>query len=334
VLVAKFTLGALAMGDYWYGGRTRNPWNTNTGSSGSSAGSASATAAGLIPFAIGTETWGSIISPASTCGLSGLRPTFGSISRSGGMTLSWSLDKIGPICRSAADAAMVFAFIHGTDGADANAVNARFDYQQSADARQLRIGYAKNYFDQIKDTSRNEWKVLATFKKMGVELIPVNSLSQGNNSGPNPNINVNVLSLDNSDFLSNQYEVNTEEVSNYFILKNINIYDPPKSLIPIYNSVLPTKTNYQNGEFRRYFCKKTNEIQYIEIDIPTYNRLVAKDPQILWQLYKPFNITWHLTGNVADVARINFNAVELASKTKGLPMLGDYLKSNYIKYYI
>ena len=97
VLIAKFTLGALAMGDYWFGGRTKNPWNTATGSSGSSAGSASATAAGLVPFAIGTETWGSIISPASTCGLTGLRPTFGSISRSGGMTLSWSLDKIGPI---------------------------------------------------------------------------------------------------------------------------------------------------------------------------------------------------------------------------------------------
>lgn len=173
VLVAKFTLGALAMGDYWYGGRTRNPWNTATGSSGSSAGSASATAAGLIPFAIGTETWGSIISPASTCGLSGLRPTFGSISRSGGMTLSWSLDKIGPICRSASDAAIVFAFIHGTDGADASAVNARFDYQQSADARQLRIGYAKNYFDRIKDTSRSEWKVLRSFQDAGYTLIPV-----------------------------------------------------------------------------------------------------------------------------------------------------------------
>ena len=173
VLVAKFTLGALAMGDYWYGGRTRNPWNTSTGSSGSSAGSASATAAGLIPFAIGTETWGSIISPASTCGLSGLRPTFGSISRSGGMTLSWSLDKIGPICRSAADAAMVFAFIHGTDGADASAVNVRFDYQQSADARQLRIGYAKNYFDRIKDTSRSEWKVVRSFQDAGYTLIPI-----------------------------------------------------------------------------------------------------------------------------------------------------------------
>lgn len=173
VLVAKFTLGALAMGDYWFGGRTKNPWNTATGSSGSSAGSASATAAGLIPFAIGTETWGSIISPASTCGLTGLRPTFGSISRSGGMTLSWSLDKIGPICRSAADAAIVFSFIHGTDGIDASAVNARFDYIQRSDARQLKIGYAKNYFDRIKDTSRSEWHVIRSFQEAGYSLVPV-----------------------------------------------------------------------------------------------------------------------------------------------------------------
>ena len=173
VLIAKFTLGALAMGDYWYGGRTRNPWNINTGSSGSSAGSASATAAGLIPFAIGTETWGSIISPSSTCGLTGLRPTFGSISRSGGMALSWSLDKIGPICRSASDAAIVFAFIHGTDGVDPSAVNARFNYQPSSDARQLRIGYTKNYFDRIKDTTRSEWKVLRSFQDAGYTLIPV-----------------------------------------------------------------------------------------------------------------------------------------------------------------
>jgi Asp-tRNA(Asn)/Glu-tRNA(Gln) amidotransferase A subunit family amidase len=170
VLIAKFTLGALAMGDYWYGGRTKNPWNMATGSSGSSAGSASATAAGLVPFAIGTETWGSIISPASTCGLTGLRPTFGSISRSGGMTLSWSLDKIGPICRSAADAAMVFAFIHGTD---ASAINTRFDYVQRSDARQLKIGYAKNYFDRIRDTTRSEWQVLRSFREAGFSLIPV-----------------------------------------------------------------------------------------------------------------------------------------------------------------
>ena len=173
VLVAKFTLGALAMGDYWYGGRTKNPWNLKTGSSGSSAGSASATVAGLVPFAIGTETWGSIISPSSTCGATGLRPTFGRISRTGAMALSWSLDKIGPICRSAEDAAIVFNYIHGTDGLDLSAVSIPFNYQPEGDIKKLRIGYAKNYFDLIKDTSRNEWKVLASFKQMGVELIPI-----------------------------------------------------------------------------------------------------------------------------------------------------------------
>ncbi|WP_439504776.1 amidase [Sediminibacterium sp.] len=173
VMVAKFTLGALAMGDYWYGGRTKNPWNLKTGSSGSSAGSASATVAGLVPFAIGTETWGSIISPSSTCGATGLRPTFGRISRTGAMALSWSLDKIGPICRSAEDAAIVFSYIHGTDGLDLSAVNIPFNYQPEGDIKKLRIGFAKNYFDLIKDTSRNEWKVLETFKQMGVELIPI-----------------------------------------------------------------------------------------------------------------------------------------------------------------
>lgn len=173
VLVAKFTLGALAMGDYWYGGRTKNPWNLRMGSSGSSAGSASATVAGLVPFAIGTETWGSIISPSSTCGATGLRPTFGRISRTGAMALSWSLDKIGPICRSAEDAAIVFNYIHGTDGLDLSAVNIPFNYQPDGDIKKLKIGYAKNYFDLIKDTSRNEWKVLESFKKMGIELIPI-----------------------------------------------------------------------------------------------------------------------------------------------------------------
>nr|WP_294989811.1 amidase [uncultured Sediminibacterium sp.] len=173
VLVAKFTLGALAMGDYWYGGRTKNPWNTRFGSSGSSAGSASATVAGLVPFAIGTETWGSIISPASTCGATGLRPTFGAISRSGAMTLSWSLDKIGPICRSAEDAAIVFNYIRGTDGKDMSAINKPFNYSPKTDIKKLRIGYAKNYFDRITDTSRTEWKVLETYRSMGVELIPM-----------------------------------------------------------------------------------------------------------------------------------------------------------------
>jgi Asp-tRNA(Asn)/Glu-tRNA(Gln) amidotransferase A subunit family amidase len=179
VFVAKFTLGALAMGDYWYGGRTRNPWNLKYGSSGSSAGSTSATVAGLVPFAIGTETYGSIISPSTQCGATGLRPTFGSISRSGAMALSYSLDKVGPICRSANDAAIVFNYIHGTDGKDLSSFDAPFNYQPIKDIKKMRIAYAKNYFDQIKDTTKNDWKVLAEFKKMGVELIPVNFPDSG-----------------------------------------------------------------------------------------------------------------------------------------------------------
>lgn len=179
VLVAKFTLGALAMGDYWFGGRTKNPWNLNYGSSGSSAGSASATVAGLVPFAIGTETWGSIVSPSTTCGATGLRPTFGSISRTGAMALSYSLDKVGPICRSAADAAVVFNYIHGTDGKDGSAVNKPFNFIPNKDIKKLKIAYAKNYFDKIKDTARNEFKVLEEFRKLGVQLIPVNFPDSG-----------------------------------------------------------------------------------------------------------------------------------------------------------
>ena len=179
VLVAKFTLGALAMGDYWFGGRTKNPWNLKYGSSGSSAGSTSATVAGLVPFAIGTETWGSIVSPSTTCGATGLRPTFGSVSRSGAMALSYSLDKVGPICRTAADASIVFNYIHGTDGKDGSAVNMPFNYTPNKDIKKLKIAYAKNYFDKIKDTSRNEFKVLQEFKKLGVQLIAVNFPDSG-----------------------------------------------------------------------------------------------------------------------------------------------------------
>ncbi len=173
VLVAKFTLGALAMGDRWFGGITKNPWNLSRGSSGSSAGSASATVAGLVPFAIGTETWGSIISPSSTCGASGLRPTFGRVSRYGGMALSWSLDKVGPICRSAEDCAIVFAYIHGSDPRDGGFPDHPFGWNPKTDVKSLRIGYAKNYFDRITDTSRNEWKVLQAFKDMGATLVPM-----------------------------------------------------------------------------------------------------------------------------------------------------------------
>jgi Asp-tRNA(Asn)/Glu-tRNA(Gln) amidotransferase A subunit family amidase len=179
VLVAKFTLGALAMGDYWYGGRTKNPWNLKYGSSGSSAGSTSATVAGLVPFAIGTETWGSIVSPSTTCGATGLRPTFGTISRSGAMALSYSLDKVGPICRSAADAAVVFNFLHGTDGKDLSAVNMPFNYDAVKPIKNYKIAYAKNYFDKIKDTTRAEWMALKAFEKMGVTLIPVNFPDSG-----------------------------------------------------------------------------------------------------------------------------------------------------------
>lgn len=173
VLVAKFTLGALAMGDYWFGGRTKNPWNLNYGSSGSSAGSASATVAGLIPFAIGTETHGSIISPSSTCGATGLRPTFGSVSRSGAMTLSWSLDKIGPICRNAEDAATVFSFIHGTDGNDLSAVNRTFNFSKYSGVNTLRIGYAKNHFDRLDSTNSQEWGVIKVLREQGIEVKPM-----------------------------------------------------------------------------------------------------------------------------------------------------------------
>lgn len=172
VLVAKFSLGALAMGDYWFAGRTKNPWNTTLGSSGSSAGSASATVAGLVPFAIGTETHGSIISPSHTCGATGLRPTFGSTSRSGAMTLSWSLDKVGPICRSAEDAATVFSFIHGTDGKDESAVNRSFNLSKKSGIKNLRIGYAKNHFERL-DSNSQEWGVIKAFREQGIEVQPM-----------------------------------------------------------------------------------------------------------------------------------------------------------------
>ncbi len=179
VLVAKLSMGALAMGDQWFGGKTRNPWNLQYGSSGSSAGSASATVAGLVPFAIGTETWGSIISPSTVCGATGLRPSFGTVSRSGAMTLSWSLDKTGPICRSAADAAIVYDYIRGTDGKDLCATARPFRYPSGIPVQKMRVGYARNYFDKIKDTSRPEWKVLQVFRQQGIQPEPVDFPDSG-----------------------------------------------------------------------------------------------------------------------------------------------------------
>jgi Asp-tRNA(Asn)/Glu-tRNA(Gln) amidotransferase A subunit family amidase len=147
VLIAKLTLGALAMGDVWFGGRTRNPWNPKQSSSGSSAGPASATAAGCVAFSIGSETLGSISSPSTRCGCTGLRPTFGFVPRTGAMALSWTMDKLGPICRAVEDCAAVLEAIHGPDGQDLSVRDAAFNWNADLDWRSLRIGYLKASFD-------------------------------------------------------------------------------------------------------------------------------------------------------------------------------------------
>ena len=173
VMVAKLTLGALANGDIWYGGKTKNPWNLKQGSSGSSAGSASATVAGLVGFSIGTETWGSIVSPASRCGATGLRPTYGVVSRDGAMALSWSMDKIGSICRSALDCALVFNAIRGEDGIDSTVKNFAFNYNAHTSLHTLRVGYLKTLFE--KDTAnkiQNE-NTLTLLRSMGVAPEPI-----------------------------------------------------------------------------------------------------------------------------------------------------------------
>jgi Asp-tRNA(Asn)/Glu-tRNA(Gln) amidotransferase A subunit family amidase len=149
VLIAKFTLGALAMGDKWFGGRTRNPWNPAQGSSGSSAGSASAVAAGCVGFAIGSETLGSISSPSTRCGCSGLRPSFGLVPRTGAMALSWTMDKLGPICRSVEDCALVLQEIAGPDGKDLSAAREKFEWFPGFDGSGLRVGYLKSEFDPL-----------------------------------------------------------------------------------------------------------------------------------------------------------------------------------------
>ncbi len=172
VLVAKLSLGELAMDDVWFGGMTRNPWDTSRGSGGSSAGSASATAAGLVPFAIGTETYGSIVDPSMRCGVTGLRPTYGSVARTGGMALAWSSDKIGPICRSAEDAAIVYYYIHGADKKDASSIYSAFNYTGLVDVKKLKIAYISNYMDTLPANSP-ENQTLKAVKEMGVQLIPI-----------------------------------------------------------------------------------------------------------------------------------------------------------------
>ncbi|MCB9248433.1 MAG: amidase [Ignavibacteriales bacterium] len=173
VLVAKLTLGALAWGDVWFGGKTKNPWDITEGSSGSSAGPASATAAGLVPFAIGTETWGSIVSPSTVCGVSGLRPTYGRVSRTGAMALSWSMDKIGPICRNAEDLAIVFNAIYGSDEIDQTLYDFPFNYGAKPDFKDLKIGYLKSDFDKQYPFHKNDSLTLKTLKSLGANLIPI-----------------------------------------------------------------------------------------------------------------------------------------------------------------
>jgi Asp-tRNA(Asn)/Glu-tRNA(Gln) amidotransferase A subunit family amidase len=177
VLVAKLSLGALAWGDVWYGGKTRNPWDYEQGSSGSSAGSAAATAAGLVGFSIGTETWGSIVSPSTRCGTTGLRPTFGRVSRHGAMALSWSMDKIGPICRSVEDCALVFDAICGPDGHDLSVVDAPFNWDASLDVKALRVGYVDSAFAEERE-EQEEWRqfdlmTLDKLRSLGIELVPI-----------------------------------------------------------------------------------------------------------------------------------------------------------------
>ncbi|MBL7844002.1 MAG: amidase [Cyclobacteriaceae bacterium] len=171
VLVVKLSMGALALGDIWFGGVTKNPWNLKQGSSGSSAGSASATVAGLVGFSIGTETLGSIVSPSTRCGASGLRPSYGTVSRYGAMALSWSMDKIGPICRSAFDAALVYHVIHGEDALDKSATASVFNYSAKTDIKKLKVGYLKSLFEASYPGKENDQKTLEVIKSLGIELI-------------------------------------------------------------------------------------------------------------------------------------------------------------------
>lgn len=169
VLVAKTSLGELAMGDVWFGGQTHNPWNSEKGSSGSSAGSASAVAAGLVTFAIGSETLGSIVSPSDVCGTTGLRPSFGRVSRAGAMTLCWTLDKIGPLARSAEDCALVLNAIRGADEADPTVVDAAFRFAEKK--KQLRVGIVKADYKGAYGNQANDLATLESLRALGYELV-------------------------------------------------------------------------------------------------------------------------------------------------------------------
>jgi Asp-tRNA(Asn)/Glu-tRNA(Gln) amidotransferase A subunit family amidase len=182
VLIAKLTLGELAQGDIWFGGTTKNPWNVAQGSSGSSAGPGSATAAGLVGFSIGTETLGSISSPSTRNGVTGLRPTFGRVPRTGAMALSWTMDKIGPLCRSAEDCALVLEAIHGPDGMDRTVKEVPFSWDATVKPTSLRVGYVKSAFELAERNEKNQLQhgtkrfddaALDVMRRVGGTLVPV-----------------------------------------------------------------------------------------------------------------------------------------------------------------
>jgi Asp-tRNA(Asn)/Glu-tRNA(Gln) amidotransferase A subunit family amidase len=176
VLIAKLATGELALDDVWFAGQTKNPWDLSMGSQGSSAGPGSATSAGLVGFSIGTETGGSIVEPSGICGVTGLRPTYGRVSRAGFMTLTWSLDKIGPMCRAVEDCALVLQAIQGPDERDLTVHDIPFNWDAEFDIRKLRVGYLKAAFDdtrQTAQTNENDAAALEKIRSMGVKLIEV-----------------------------------------------------------------------------------------------------------------------------------------------------------------
>lgn len=173
VHLAKVSLGALAWGDVWFGARTNTPWNVEFGASGSSAGSAAGVAAGMAAFAIGSETYGSIVSPATRNGVSGLRPSYGRVSRHGAMALSWSMDKIGPITRSAEDAALVFHAIYGPDDLDPSVMDIPFNYRAEVDFSNLKIGYLRQAFNSTYPGQENDRATLEVLESLGARLIPI-----------------------------------------------------------------------------------------------------------------------------------------------------------------
>src|SRR5580704_4695883 len=175
VLLAKLTTGELAQGDQWFGGQTKNPWNTEQGSSGSSAGPASATAGGLVAFGIGSETSGSILSPSARCGVTGLRPTFGRVSRYGVMALSWTQDRLGPLCRYSEDCAVVMSAIAKPDGRDLSVSELPFNWNSRFDFKKLKVGYLKDAFDENTNpvTKKYDEAAMTQIQKLGVKLVAV-----------------------------------------------------------------------------------------------------------------------------------------------------------------